>query len=39
MIKDLSLDPEIRMGESSFSLAENPAVMQVTPVECHSNTP
>jgi hypothetical protein len=39
MIKDLSLDPEIRMGESSFSLAENPAAMQVTQLECPSNTP
>lgn len=39
MIKDLSLDPEIKIGESSFSLAEKPAAIQVTQLECPSKTP
>jgi len=39
MIKDLSLDPEIKMGQSSFSLAEKPAAIQVTQFSCPSKVP
>lgn len=39
MMIDLSLDPETKTLESSFSFLENPEAIQVTQPECPYNSP